>query len=309
MKHILLVLVMSALIPHSGFPAPLKFQKLTPHFYLLEMAGDQPNVGAFVGEDGLLLINAPGEKELLPVLEALKRVSPKPVRWALSTDYVKESWGCPAPLRDQGALLLASKASYERSRSDGLPPDGGAGRGSLFFDRQLHLFEAGVEVRIFAPQVKPQSTDTIVFVPAEKVLQVGAMFQPGRFPRVEETAEAGVTLAWIDALKQVVDFVPLLKSAMPQPKPDPAKVPAEDKTLEELVLVVPAHGSVSNLQEMKTLLEAAQRVRNEVTRAANAGRRRESVTGLPALTPYRNMPNFETFTLKLYDAAAASDGK
>jgi hypothetical protein len=174
----------------------------------------------------------------------------------------------------------------------------------MIFGRQMRLFPGGVEVRLIAPQQSPPASNVVVYVPAEKLLQMGSLFRAGSFPEFLEDSPPAAALAWIDALKHVSDQVPLLKSAMPQPKPDPAKPPPEEKTLEELVVVVPANGPVSNLQEVKTVLDAAMRIRTELTRAVTAGRDRENVVNLPALAPFRSFGNFEPFVLRIFDALA-----
>jgi hypothetical protein len=105
----------------------------------------------------------------------------------------------------------------------------------------------------------------------------------------------------MDSLTQVIDLVPLLRSAMPQPKPEPAEKEEEEKTLEELVQVVPATGPVSNLQEMKDLLEAARIMCSDIERAVAAGRSREGIPEMPGLARFRSWPGFEGFALRLFD--------
>ncbi len=291
--------------------APARFQKLTDHYLYLQGSPETGNVGAFISDSGILLVNPPAPNDSAAVLEALKRVSSRPVRWIVSTDYRKENWSAPSPLLAQGASALASQAAFERSRSDAAgapvsprPPSSSAG--TFVFGRQMRLYPGGIEVKVFAPQAKSRAGDVAIFVPAERVLQVGDIFLPGSFPSIQEDSGEGAALGWIEALKQVVDLVPLLKSAMPQPKPDPAKPGAEEKTLEESIAVVPGRGPASNLQEMKTLLEQAQKMRAEMTRAITAGRSRESALASPALAPFRSLENFETFAARLYDALSAA---
>ncbi len=305
MRETALGLAIALLAPVLGPAAPARFQRLTDHYLYLQGSQEAGNVGAFVSDGGILLVNPPAPNDSAGVLEALKRASSKAIRWVVHTDYRKESWAASSPPLAQGASLLASKAAFERSRSDAAAaptPPSAASNATFVFDRQMRLFPSGIEVRVFAPQGKSRTGDVVIFVPTERILQVGDIFQPGRFPSLDENSGEGAALGWMDALKQVVDLVPLLKSAMPQPKPDTAKPGEEEKTLEELIAVVPGRGPVSNLQEMKTLLEQAQKMRTEVTRAISAGRSRDSIVASPALAPFRSLGNFETFVARLYDA-------
>jgi hypothetical protein len=281
--------------------APARFQKLTDHYYLLPGAHGGFNIGAFLSDDGLLLVNVAGPNDLPGMLEALKRASSKPVRWVVGTDYRKETWSWPGPLLAQGASLLTSKAAFEQSRADAVQSETPS-PGLLVFGRQMRLFPGGVEVRVFAPEGKSRTGDVVVFVPSERVLQVGDIFQPGSFPMAGENAAEGAALGWIDALKQAVDLVPLLKSAMPQPKTEPVKPGTEEKekTLEEMIVVIPARGPVSNLQEMKNLLEQAQKLRAEMVRAISAKRTHDSFVASAAAAPFRAVANFESFAARLY---------
>jgi glyoxylase-like metal-dependent hydrolase (beta-lactamase superfamily II) len=287
------------MVNEAAAAAALRFQRLTDHFhYLASETG--PNVGAFVSEDGVLLVDPVRESDLPGVLEALKRVTSKPVRWVVNTTYQEETWGLHSAVVKHGASFLACKAAWELSRKG--EPEKKSGTPALIFGNQVRLFPGGVEVRLLAPKQSPPAGNVVVFIPLEKLLQVGTLFRAGSFPDFADDSPPGAALAWIDALKQVNDEVPLLKSAMPQPKPDPAKPPEEEKTLEELVLVLPATGPVSNLQEVKTVLDAALRIRTEVTRAAAAGRSRDAIVNLPSLASFRNLGNFEPFVLRVFDA-------
>jgi hypothetical protein len=50
----------------------------------------------------------------------------------------------------------------------------------------------------------------VVFVPAEKVLFVGALHEFARYPEIDTESE-GDALDWIEGTKQVIASVPLLK--------------------------------------------------------------------------------------------------
>ena len=145
----------------------------------------------------------------------------------------------------------------------------------------------------------------VVFLPGERVLQVGDLFIPGSYPEIDIAPGNGNASDWIDGIKEVVDAVPLLKAAIPPPKPEAGKAPAgekTDKTLEEMVVVIPGHGPRSDLQEMKNLLEVSKKLRAELTRLIAAGASREKFLTFPALVPFRTYENFEAYATQLFDA-------
>ena len=284
-----------------------RFQKVSPHCYFLPGGIGLPNVGAIATEDGILLVNPPAEPELSAVVEALKQINPKPVRWFVCTDHAREPAGGALALSRQGALMIASAGfgKSERSLSKGEEEAGTSTASpgpSLAFVRQTRIFADNLEIRIQAPENEwHPGGDVVAFVPAEKVLLVGDLFSPGSFPAFDRESSGLSALAWLEALKQVIDMVPLLKSAMPQPKPEPEKPAEEPKTLEEMVVVIPVLGPLSNLQEMKDMLASGQKVRVDVARAVAQKRNRETFLDLPMFGPYRGLANLDSFATRLFD--------
>jgi hypothetical protein len=307
----------------SSQAAPARFEKLTDHYYCYQSGPDAPNVGAVMSDDGILLINPPGEPDLSPTLDALRRVSTKPVRWAVSTDFRLALSGGLARLAAQGATLigsyglqtlLAAPAGPPDAQNGGKPAGGAEGttvRLSITFDRQIHLFPSGLEVRIFAVQHKGHTGgDLAVLIPAEKILQVGDFYDLGKYPAIDVPGGGSAT-GWVDGVKQMLESVPLLKPAIP-PKPLPGArgakpktpVPEKEKTIEEEVIVVTGRGVLSNLMELKGLLDSAQKLRGEVSKLAAAGVVRDQFLATPALNAYRVYNDFDAFALQLFDESS-----
>lgn len=300
--------------------SPARFVKVSDHYYFLQSDEGRANVGALVTDEGVLLVDAPGERILPEVLAALKRITVKPVRWVVSTHPHEAHIAGNPYFADRNVAVIGSQAMQrllrsmdpagtERALRSRNRPAGEMLSNALFapsigFGRQMHIFAGGIEARILALSHKAHTgADLIVFVPAEKVLQVGDLFAPGSYPDIDLTAD-GSAAGWLDGMRQVIEFVPLLKSAMPQPKPPPTKTPEVEKTLEELITVIPGHGPTSNLQEMKDLLEVAQKLRAEVGRALQARRPREAFLSSSLLAPFRAYSNFDAYAASLYDALA-----
>jgi glyoxylase-like metal-dependent hydrolase (beta-lactamase superfamily II) len=312
------ILLWSLLAAFALQAAPLRFEKVSDHVYYLQPGPDAANVTAVSAEGGILLVNPPADPGLPPVLEALKRVANRPVRWVVNTDYLLERSGGGAILQGQGAALIASSdlrrlasALPEQMGKDAVAEEARTDAGPrISFTRQMHLFPDNLEIRIIAVQHQAETAgDVVVFVPSERVLITGQLFVSGMFPEIDQAGGEGSALGWIDGLKQTIDAVPLLKSAMPQPKPDPNKPPPEEKTLAEQVTVIPGRGQRSDLREMKDLLEAALRLRNELARAIGSGRSREGAVSSSALGAVRSLGNFESFATRLFDELAAKRAK
>lgn len=288
------------------------FVKVSEHFYLYKSSEESRISGAVVTQEAVLLIDPPAPAEVDTMADALRKVTAKPVRWVVHTSYRRELEGGAKQLERQGAIFVGSRELRRLASEHGSAADVGSDNPlkKLAFKQQVRLWPSGLEIRVFALQHKALTGgDVAVFIPADKILVTGDLFQFSAFPAIDSEG-GGSASGWVDGLKQVIDAVPLLKQAIPPPKTEPAKPPAageppeEEKTLEELVTVIPGHGPVSNLKEMKELFELAQKFRSDVSRMVAAKRSRQNILASPALSPYREMPNFETFAGLLLDNLA-----
>ena len=127
MNHFAVLFVIAV---SCALAAPPRFEKVSGHFFCLAMKEGGLNVGAVVANDGVLLINPPAEPELAAVLTALKRVSPRPVRWVVSTDYRLAQSADAAIWTEQSVTVLGAKELWKlmssASEAEGRPakPDG-----------------------------------------------------------------------------------------------------------------------------------------------------------------------------------------
>ena len=297
----------------ASYPALSRFEKLSDHFYYSRSSDDAGNLGILVTDEGVLLIDTPAPKDVPSVLEMLRKLTPSPVAWVVNTHFHKDHTGGNGYFVEHQVPVISSKDALRLMLPGGKEREAsthGAGDRDLpasaprfAFARQIHLYPAGIEVRVMAVEHGAHTSgDVVVLVPSEKILHAGDLYSPDSFPAIDTADGEGSPLGWIDAMRKVIEAVPLVKSAMPQPKPDPSKPPAEEKTLEEQFIVVPGHGPASNLKEMKVMLEAAQKVRTEAGRAVSAGRSLENFLASPALAPYRVHKNLATYASQLYDA-------
>ncbi len=303
----------SALMLPPASPAPhataAGFRKVSDHFYYLASKTETANTGAMITAEGVLIVNPPPEVEAAGFQNALKAITARPVRWVVSTDYQQARSGEVQTFLKQGAAIIGSK---ELDRLASAPTAGDPVQTAapaqtrpnprFLLGSQLHLFPAGIEVRIIAVKPKARTAgDVFIFVPSEKVLVVGDLFTPGSYPAIDAGPGEGSAVGWIDGLKQVIDAVPLLKAAIPQPKPEPPVPPEQEKTLEETVIVIPSHGEPSNLQQMKSMLATASKLKAETSKAVGAGRSREEfVKSLPA-DVFGTYSGLDAFAGQLFD--------
>jgi hypothetical protein len=281
-----------------------RFIKVSDHCYYLQLKESGENVAVVVTDDGILLVNPPQEPDLSIALDALATMTSKAVRWIVFTEPGYSRTAYARAFADRNALILAAARLQALSPPENAPQnENGAAAPSpprLIFEGQMHLFPSNVEVRIIALQHKARTGgDVVVFVPAERVLFVGGLYEAARYPDVDKAA-GGNPVDWMDGMKQVVDSVPVLKSAIPAAKPAGKSV--QEKTLEEGITVISARGEVSNLQNMKDLLESCKKLRTDIARTVKAGRTLSGYLASSASDPYRSYGNFEPYAAQLFEA-------
>lgn len=306
----------------SATPPEIEFDRIGDHCYFASLGEGKPNMGAVVTGEGILLIDPPGEEDLPAVLEALQEVSSSPARWIVYTNFRRLQSSRYAYFLEHGAILIGSRALDGLAfPEDESPPGGGLSQGArktaggtsrpqrFVFEGQLRLFPDNVEVRIMAVCAKAVTAgDVIVCVPDEKVLYTGDLFAPGAFPEIDVGGAGGDVLGWPEGMKQAIAAVPMLKPAMARTQPELPPVPPElEKSPEENVIVIPGRGPLSNLKQMKELLEAVQKLRTQAARAASLKRSLQSFLASSGLDEFRNLANFEIFAGLMLEALAAAN--
>jgi cyclase len=165
--------------------AEFKIQKLANNLYMLQPIGINGatgnfggNVTAFVGDDGILLID-PGFFNMEPKLEAaLKTISDKPVKYVLNTHWHGDHSEADAPLAKAGALIIDQDNVRTRMQT-GSPrfiPSATGVLPTITFDHEITLHINGGEVHGVSVPPGHTNTDTIYIYPEAKVAQMGDDF-------------------------------------------------------------------------------------------------------------------------------------
>lgn len=290
----------------SSFAAAQRFIQVSEHCYYMQLKDSGENVAVVITDDGIVLVNPPQQQDLPLVMEALAAKTSKAVRWIVLTE--------PEFLRNADTRFFAERNTVilTGARLQSLAPpdpasqytndDAAAVPARLIFEEQMRLFPSNVEVRILALKHKARTGgDVVVIVPAEKVLFAGGLYETARYPDIN-MASGGDPVGWIDGMKEAIDAVPVFKSAIPAAKS--ATPEDKDKTLEEGITVVSRRGDVSNLQNMKDLLDSCKKLRNDISRAVKSGRTLARFLASSSTVSYWSFGNLESYAAQLFEALA-----
>lgn len=167
----------------------IKLEKLDDRVYLVQGFGG--NIGAYAGDDGIVLIDAE-QVQLGPKIEAaMKTVSQAPVKYVLNTHWHGDHTGGNAYF-GESAVIIAQDDVRKTMLSE---PDR-LGRITnlpvsvpvLTFSDQFTLHMQGGDIHAISFPKGHASSDTIVFMPGGKVVHTGDVFTnfvPANFPAVD----------------------------------------------------------------------------------------------------------------------------
>jgi cyclase len=174
----------------------IKTQKLSPNVYMLQGTGVNAtigNVGVFVGEDGLVLVDCE-YFELGPKLEAaLKTISEKPVKYVFNTHWHGDHTGSNAYFGAK-AIIIAQENARKKMESGGklFPPSPTIALPVITFSDQLSLHVSEGEMHAIHFPHGHTDTDSLVIFPGSRVVQTGDSFVnwevPG-FPAIDQDTD------------------------------------------------------------------------------------------------------------------------
>jgi cyclase len=233
----------------------MKVTKVAGNVYMLEGAGG--NIGASVGEDGIVIV----DDQFAPLAEkiqaALKGITDKPVRFIINTHYHGDHTGGNAYFQKQAPVIAHDNV---RKR---LESGGGAGNGgSMHFDAKPAAKEAlpmitfdhdvtvhlnGEDIRALYFPAGHTDGDSVIFFPKSNVVHMGDDFVTYGFPFIDVESGGSIN-GMIDGVEKV----------MAQIAPD--------------VKVIPGHGAISNLDDVRAYLKMLKGTRDAVQKAIAEGK-------------------------------------
>ena len=247
--------------------------KVTPvagSVYLLEGAGG--NIAASVGEDGVVIVDDQFAPLVDRIRAALRGVSDKPLRFVLNTHYHGDHTGGNALLQ-KDAPVIAHDNVRRRLAAGGVggnlgslrfeeKPADKAALPILTFDHDVTVHLNGEDVRALHVPSGHTDGDAVVFFPKSNVVHMGDDFVTYGFPFVD-LAAGGSVKGLVDGVESVI-----------------AQLPADVK-------VIPGHGKISTLDDVRRFLTMVKDSRAAVQKALAAGRTLEQMKAAGVLDPWK----------------------
>ena len=212
--------------------------KVSGNVYMLQGAGG--NIGASVGEDGLVVVDDQYAPLAEKIQAALKGVTDKPLRFIINTHYHTDHTGGNAFFQKQAPVIAHDNV---RKRLEAGGPAGNLGSISmdhkptpkealpiLTFDHDVTVHLNGEDIRALHFPSGHTDGDSIIFFPKSNVVHMGDDFVRYGFPFID-LAAGGSVEGMIAAMEEVIP-----------------KLPADVK-------VIPGHGNISSLDDVRTYVK------------------------------------------------------
>src|ERR1700756_2567947 len=250
----------------------IKVTKVSGNIYMLE--GQGGNIAASVGEDGIVIV----DDEFAPLAEkiqaALKNlgITDKPVRFVINTHYHGDHSGGNAPFATSGSTLIAQDNVRKRLETPGV-----AGNGSslkmetkaapkvalpvITFEHDVTVHLNGEDIRALHFPAGHTDGDAIIFFPKNNVVHMGDDFVRYGFPFID-VSSGGSVEGMIAAMEKVSTQLP----------PD--------------VKVIPGHGALSNLDDVREFTKMLKDTTAAVQRAMAAHKSADQMKKEKILAPW-----------------------
>jgi len=242
---LLLVAGPAAAQPQDFSKVEIRVEKVAGSVYMLTGLGG--NIGLSVGPDGVVVVDDQFAPLVPRIREAIRGITPQPVRFVLNTHWHFDHTGGNAPFAAE-ATIIAHENARRRMR-DGDPkqvaghpilPAAPEALPVISFDHSLTVHLNGEEVRALHYPRGHTDGDSIVFFAGSGVVHMGDDFVTLGFPFVD-VASGGSLLGLIENLDAVLAVLP------------------------DDVKVIPGHGTVSTKADVRRfarmLRDCVERVR------------------------------------------------
>ncbi len=256
------LLVLSLLVSTSLFAfqdmseVTIEVIPVSENVYMLMGRGG--NIGVSVGDDGVFMIDDQFAPLTPKIIEAVKTISDKPVKFLVNTHYHGDHTGGNSNFEKEGTLIVAHENVRKRLKEDEKNPEG-AGLPTVTFDNKLQLHLNGDDIMAVHVHNAHTDGDALIYFPKSNVLHTGDTFFNGMFPYID-LKSGGSVVGAIEAVKAGLMII------------------------NESTKIIPGHGPLATFADYKSYLKMLEGIQTKVMVAIKAGKSREAILADESLT-------------------------
>ena len=169
-------LAATAQIEEDFFDVKLRHVHVAGNVHMIQRADGFANVGVFVGEEGVLLVDSQFEPHAEDLVSAVRKLSNGEIRFLINTHVHPDHIGGNAPLATGGVLIFAHdnmrvrmlerRSRFPRGNGGFFPQAPVEARPFITYDDRITFHFNGEEVRVFLAPPAHTDGDTFVHFPA-----------------------------------------------------------------------------------------------------------------------------------------------
>jgi glyoxylase-like metal-dependent hydrolase (beta-lactamase superfamily II) len=231
----------------------IESQKVAEGVYMLTGAGG--NIGASVGEDGIVIIDDQFQELTPRIQEALAKLSPKPVRFVINTHWHFDHVGGNENFGNAGAVILAHGNVRKRMSTTQLvkmfnrevPPSPRVALPVVTFESDVTIHYNDEELYVFHVDNAHTDGDGLILFRKANVLHTGDTLFNGFYPFID--ADSGGS---IDGM-----------------------IASADKVLgivNEQTRIIPGHGPLATPKDLKAFRDMLATLRDSVAKLIRDGK-------------------------------------
>lgn len=235
----------------------IKTTKISDRFYTLEGSGGM--IGALVGPDGVLLVDAQYAPLTDKIVTAVKKISNSPIRFLINTHLHGDHTGGNENFGKLGVTLLSRdqlryRLANPNPTASGAPgtPAPASALPAITYDAKVTFHLNGEDVEAIPIRAAHTDGDTLVRFVNTDVLMTGDYFRSAGYPNIDR-ANGGTLKGMIDGLGQTIGL------CGPNTK------------------VIPGHGATVDRNALVAHRDMILAIRDRVAQAVKQGKTLEDV--------------------------------
>ena len=230
--------------------------KITDQIYML--TGKGGNIGLFLGEDGVFMIDDQFANSTPKILEAVKKVTEQPVKYLVNTHWHGDHTGGNENMKKEGAIIVSHENVRKRMSVDAVvrgktkkaAPKSALPVLTFTEDMLFHL--NGEAILISHVHNAHTDGDVHIYFTKSNVIHMGDTYFQGKFPYID-LASGGSIDGYIASAEK-------------------ALLMADDDTV-----IIPGHMSLSNKKELTAFKNMLVTVRDRIKKAIDSGKKLAAV--------------------------------
>ncbi len=219
----------------------IKVHPVARQVYYIEGRGG--NIGLFIGDDGVFLIDDQMAPLTDKIVDAIRSVSDKPIRFIVNTHMHPDHTGGNENFGNMGTLIFGHdnvRSQMEISGYTQEPP-------LITYSQDVSFHINGETVHVFKTPDAHTNGDSYIHFTGSNVIHAGDVYRTTSFPYID-TTNGGSFLGTIEAMELLINVA------------------------DENTKIIPGHGVVSNRTEVQDVADMLSVIRDRMQAAIDDGK-------------------------------------